>query len=147
MPIITKEIEVPSEPGLRVTIRKLSYWQVKQAKAARLNEVLAMSGQAAQFRDMVTAINPEIIEVARTALTENASQGYDMQKTLHAGIVAWSYPEDPKPSNIDDLLAPEPAEFIFREIVAFTERSADEKKDSAPSSEPTLSLAALEDGP
>ena len=145
MPIITKEIEVPSEPGLRVTIRRLSYWQVKQAKSARLNEVLAMSGQAAQFRDMVTAMNPEVIEAARTTVAEDPTQGYDVQTSLHAGIVAWSYPEDPKASNIDDLLGVEEADFIFREIVALTERSADEKKGWLPSCEP-ISTGVVEAG-
>lgn len=147
MPIVTKEIEVPSEPGLRVTIRKLSYWQAKQAKDARFAEVRGLAKDAAGFREMLGSLNPELVQAARARAEDDPSQAYDMQATLHAGIVAWNYPEDPKASNIDDLLAPDPAEFIFREIVAFTERSADEKKDSAPSSEPTLSLAALEDGP
>lgn len=145
MPIVTKEIEVPSEPGLRVTIRKLSYWQVKQAKDARFAEVRGLAKDAAGFREMFGSLNPEVVEAARARAEDDPSQSYDVQATLHAGIVAWSYPEDPKASNIDDLLAPEPADFIFREIIAFTERSADEKKGSVPSSVAVSAVA--EDGP
>ncbi len=147
MPVVTKEIEVPSEPGLRVTIRKLSYYQVKQAQKARLTEVMAQARDAAEFRDLLTDINPEVVEEARAKAQDDPTQAYDMQATLHAGIVAWSYPEDAKASNIDDLLALEPADFIFREIIAFTERPADEKKGSVMPSEVTSAPAALEDGP
>jgi hypothetical protein len=132
---------------LRVTIRKLSYLQVKNAQSARLTEVMARSREAAEFRDLLTGINPEVIEEARAKAQDDPAQSYDVQMTLHAGIVAWSYPEPLSTANIDDLLAPGPADFIFREIIAFTERSPDEKKGSAPSSEVISAPAAAEDGP
>lgn len=147
MPIATKEIEVPCEPGLRITIRKLSYWQVKEAQRARLSEVMAMAREVRDFQDLIATANPEMVEAARARSDANPADSFDMQKTLHFGIVAWSYPEDVKASTIDDLLAPDAAEFIFREIIAFSTRPVDEKKDWQPVYERLSTPAAGEDGP
>lgn len=124
MPIITKQIDVPTEDGaLSVTIRKLSYFQVRRAKDARLSEVIARGKEMADLRDLAA----EARQQAPAEMPIEAS--YDQAETLHAGIVGWSFIEPPSASNIDDLLGPAEADAIFHEIVVFSERPAAEKKD------------------
>lgn len=151
MPVTTKRIEVPSEPGLTVTIRKLSYWQVKKAKDAKQAEVVAQQGgSGVAIQEVLSKLTPETIaaiQAARNSLvTQDPASFYDMSMTLHVGIVAWSYPEEVDAANIDEFLGLDEADFIFRAIVAYSERTPDEKKGSSDGSVP-ISEPATGSGP
>lgn len=146
MPVITKELEVPSEPGLRVTIRRLSYWHVRQAKRAFVSDAIAQGKEIGDLQERIDAAQRRAEEEkkVRGILEEPApamdpSAIYDVRTTLHHGIVGWSYPEEVTAANIDELIGEPEADFIFKEIVAYSERSAAERKGwgalSAPTSE------------
>lgn len=157
MPVITKVVEVPGDDGLRVTIRKLSYWQVRNAKKAFLEDAIEQGRMMGDLQEKFAEARRKANEdAARQAVErgeplppkveDDPATFYDQRLTLHYGIVAWSYAEEVSDANIDDLLGPSEADFIHAEIVAFTERSADEKKGSAEPS-PRISELAEARGP
>lgn len=154
MPIITKSLSVPtiSENGspttLSVTIRRLSYWHVRQAKKAFISEAIAQGKEIGDLQDRIDKAQKKADEERRVrnileepATAPDPASMYDKATTLHCGIVTWSYPEEVTVANIDDILGEPESDFIFKEIVAFSERTAAERKDLGALSAPTLESA------
>lgn len=107
---ITRQVEIPHEPGEHMTFRRLSWRQLEQAsdKASEsaLTRIKAMGG------DLLKAIQGAAGEQA-----QDPAATYDRATILNMGIVAWSYDDPVTPENID-LLDEETAAWAFREILA-----------------------------
>jgi len=147
VPIITKPIEAPS--GLKVTIRKLSYWHVRQAKKAFFSDAIAQGKELGDLADRIAEARKRAEEERRArgeapleqpqdAAPEEPWAMYDQQLTLHLGITEWSYADELTNDNIDSMLDEVDADFIFHEIVLYGDRSASEKKGSGEPSVRTL---------
>ena len=132
MPIvtgITKRIESPHEPGQHAIIRQLSWRQREQAAEVQMNKTLTR----------VKNIGPELLREFQRAgqpvdVDADPAVTYDRGTVLQAGLVAWSYSEEPTPEEIDGLDEATVA-WLFGEIIAFSGPLPEEerKNDSSPS--------------
>ena len=161
VPIVKKPIEVPSYDAdgnrttMKITIRKLSYWQAQQAKKAFISDAIATSIEMADLREQIQKERREEEERKQREALNNGkplpvaeepdvAAQYDRRQTLHFGIIEWDLTDELSNDNIDDILGEDEAEFIFRAIIALSERSAAEKKVSdVPSAQTSESLVAL----
>lgn len=115
---VTTDIDLPHEPGVKITIRMLSHGALKKARDVRMSDLAQMIGKI----DMSTI--PSGRDAEKEADEEQERDpliGYDLTTVLHKGIKAWSYPEKLNPENIDEL-DDETAQFIGREIVKLSRR-------------------------
>lgn len=91
-----ERVDIPHEPGQWMTIRGLSWWQLKEAA-----DVLAAEGRR-QLRDYgpetLTALREarqrdDIPQAIREAMRDPLTD-YDRATVLRYGIVGWSYSDD-----------------------------------------------------
>ena len=139
---ITKELEIPHEPGETITIRKLSWKQLANARKERQEAVFAT----------VKAMGGEVLSALPSRCSkgcgEEKHQGacpppeeradpsgvdptneYDHGTLLQTGIVSWSYEKPANVGNIDDL-DEVTAKWAVAEIVAYnTAPSEGERKN------------------
>ncbi len=138
---LTKTIEIPNEPGVTVTIRKLSHGQMQEARVARQAALAPMISALGDFK------LPDNIEELQEAIaeTKTPARQYDRATVLRRGVTAWSYDYPKSDENVDGQDEAW-AEFVFDEIMAFSLRSAEEGEASAVGSQSSTSSTASDDG-
>lgn len=111
----TITIPIPFDVPHTVTIRKLTGREVEQAQAA--DALLVAKGAArtwaARFQRMVTTGDPKAMESLHDPLV-----GFDRTSIIKAGLLSWSYKEDPKTAITD--LDDEATEFLAQQILKLT---------------------------
>lgn len=139
------ELKLPHEPTTTVKIRQLASSHLRTARDRR-REVSRAAIKDIDI-DKVLAARQRIAEQERRDAEERRKNGdappaeeperpydpygeFDVATVLHNGIVAWSYRADVTNSNIDDL-DEETEDYLFRQIVAHSQRTRDEGKASA----------------
>lgn len=135
---ITKTLQHPTEPGVTVTIRMLSHYQVAMAEDRRFD---AIAKKAVAVKDLaITDAGRTPEERAQAAKeAEKPENRLDRTTVLECGITSWSYSEA-LPDAIADL-DEDTAAWLFREIIDFSFRRPDEKKESPTSSKDGLASA------
>lgn len=119
---ITRTIEIPDEPGVRVTIRQLSHYQLMMAIDNRQDHVIDKAkrlGEAMRY----------IPEGGDSSLAEESRNKYDHTAVLRAGVVGWSYDYELTDENLleqDDAWSL----CVFDAIIALSVRPAEERKNS-----------------
>jgi len=148
---ITKHLEIPDEPGQRVTIRKLSHHQLMMAHNAKISEAaeqmrlfqgLELPTPNEDAPDDTPEQRIEKAEARRKAKAEAELPASKYQRTavLKYGLIDWTYQAaiDTGVEELDE----DTAAWLFDEIISFSIRSADEKKASANGSRPITGPAA-----
>ena len=92
---ITKQVDIPHEPGEWMLFRKLSWRQLDEASD------LASDASFARIKRM----GAEMIKALRSSAIPPPDnvESYDRAYVLNAGIVKWSYEDDVNKENIDGL--------------------------------------------
>ena len=105
---VTKRLEIPHEPGEHMTLRRLSWSQLDQAREAATMASLARAAK----------MGPEMIVALRQSTDGEASEGsqYDKATVLSYGISGWSYDAEATAANIN-LLDEQTADWAFMEIL------------------------------
>jgi len=134
---LTQTLDIPHEPGHQVTIRKLSHHHLTMAEDARLDRVLDRAGKLTGIP--VPQQTAEEREAAK-AEAEKPENRYDRVTVLRCGITSWTYSEPIDEEAVRDL-DEQTAAWVFDAILAFSLRSADERKAFASDSPPTSGLA------
>lgn len=118
---VTKDIEVPNEPGVLITIRMLSHGALKKARDVRMQELAGLVSQIdiSKFTRADAEVDEEMATVERDPLT-----GYDIVTVLHKGVKAWTYDVKCNTDNIDEL-DEATATHVAREIVQMSRRDKD----------------------
>lgn len=125
MPIvtgITKKVESPHEPGEYAVIRQLSWRQREEASDVQTDKALRR----------MKNVGPELLREFQRAgerpdPNADPANTYDRATVLQSGLVSWSYSEEPKPEEIDGL-DEATADWLFREIIAFSGPPAEEER-------------------
>ncbi len=114
---VTKDIEVPGEPGVKITIRMLSHGALKKARDIRLGELTAMVGNLdlGALKDQTTSAE------VKAAAEADPLNGLDVTTILRKGIRAWTYDEKVNSDNVDEL-DEDSAIHIATEIVKLSRR-------------------------
>lgn len=125
----TKTIEIPGEPGVTVTIRKLSHHQLMMATDDNVDRVID------KFKKMGESVAhlPDRGDDSEAQLPTNK---YNHATVLRCGVTGWSYPDECNEANILDQDEAW-ADFVFDEILALSLRSKDEGEASGSDSPPT----------
>lgn len=131
---ITTTLDVPNEAGATITIRRLSHHQLMMAIDRR---------QDAAIDKLNKIADPSKLPKGDNEAAEEPRQRYDRMAILRAGVVDWSYAEDVTDEALEDQDEAW-ASWAFDEIIAFSIRSAEEKKDSDSDSPRILDLAAAD---
>lgn len=125
---VTKDVQIPHEPGESATIRRLSHRQLRQAAKAREKEGIGWLREVGP--ELVKALRDgdaagiQKIEEAQAANVNN----YDRDQLLAAGLVAWTYPE---PVTAIADLDEDTAAFLAQAIFDFArKRTAAETKNA-----------------
>lgn len=121
---LTKTLDVPHEAGTTITIRKMSHYMLMMAADAKVED----AAKKMRLFDGVTL--PEPSDEQRAQQADDPTARYDRLVVLQHGITAWSYDPPFTPDGATDL-DEDTAEWAFKEIIAFSVRSADEGKASA----------------
>lgn len=122
-----KELEVPGEPGQRVTIKKLPWGLLDSARDQRMKAVIEraklMGGDL-----MVALQGAEQRDDVQTALADDTNE-YDTAYLFEHAVAEWTY-DAPLPEGTADLEA-ETAVWLKGEIVSFNRRvrTDDERLD------------------
>ena len=105
---VTKRLEIPHEPGETMTLQRLSWSQLDQAREASTMASLAKAAK----------MGPELIMALRQSTDDEASEGsqYDKATVLCYGISDWSYDAEVTAANID-MLDEQTADWAFAEIL------------------------------
>lgn len=91
---ITKQVDIPHEPGEWMLFKRLSWRQLDEASD------IASDASFERIRKM----GAEMIQALRTTVAAPTSTtNYDRASVLNAGILKWSYPDDVNSENIDAL--------------------------------------------
>ena len=130
---ITKDVPLPSDPSVLVTIKKLNWLSRKAAQQASQREAakgLVEMGGAAFLREMeaLAADKKEANEEAR----KDPYLTHDPLTVLVNGVKAWTASEPVNKETLSDLDEAD-AEFLAREILALSipTRTEDEAKNAA----------------
>lgn len=124
---ITRQIEVPHEPGQFFVVRKLSWQQLEEAQEARVDATLrrlAETGKAfASLRDL---------RADAAVADPDPLNAFDRATLLRHGVVAWSYDAEVTPETLADLDEPTAA-WAAREILALATapRSEADRKNAS----------------
>lgn len=121
---VTKQVDIPHEPGEWLTIRMLPGKKLDEAREERERAVFgklrALGGEV--LRETQGMSRRE----AREVLEADPLEQYDIDVLLRAGIVGWSYEERFSPTVTEDL-----DEYTRRwaaeEILAFSRQTIDEE--------------------
>lgn len=137
----TKEVALPSDPAVTVTLKKLSWLQRedarKQSQQASSRDLVSMGG--AEFMRVIkemeqgsAAPSPDapadVAAVVPVDPLDKALATHDMLTVLVCGIKAWTAPEPVSKALIADL-EPDDAEFLAREILRLSLPSATAEAD------------------
>lgn len=135
---VTRQVEIPHEPGEWMELRQLGWQALEQAQNAQQRAWLANVKEigADFFNEMQAAAAKarEGVVVADDAPADPMA-AYDQGTVLRAGIVKWSYSEPVTPENIA-LLDPVTAAWAAREIVGRLETEEARKNGSGSSTSP-----------
>ena len=119
---VTQDVPLVSDPSITVTVRKLSWLQLKSARQASVRESakgLADMGGATFVREMrelnATADHNDTDDTA----TPDPLTQYDMHTVLVCGVRAWTSPAAVTPEALDDLELSD-AEGLARAILALS---------------------------
>jgi len=125
---LTHLVEIPHEPGQTLTVRRLSWRELEEAKAARGRKAIA------SFKDL----GPELMEQLRRAdrpepeqsngASQRSAEDYDRGVLLRAGIVEWSY-DAPVNEETVEQLDEETAAFAAEAILGLHERTEADRKN------------------
>lgn len=85
--------EVPHEPGQTITFRKLSWRELELAVTTRRRALLE------EFKGMAEVM----ARLPQSDAKQAPAEMYDTGVLLKAAIIAWTYPEEVTPENIDLL--------------------------------------------
>lgn len=137
---VTKEIPLPSDPAVTVTIRKLSGLQLKSArqlsKQENTRDVIASGG--AEFMRAVQDLNDDpaaLAAAAAAAAEQDPLEQHDLLTVLVCGVKAWTAPEPVERAFLEDL-GDEDATGLAAAILALSIRrrtEAEEKNARGPS--------------
>lgn len=155
---ITNTVTLPSDPGVTVTVRKLSWLQKQDARKvnqhASSRDLVQMGGaefmriiremeqpqavgesDAPTDRTVVEAAPVEPAAVVPSDPVDLAMATHDLFTVLICGVKAWSVPEPVNKETLADL-EPEDAEFLAREILRLSvpagQFEADRKNAESP---------------
>lgn len=127
---VTMTLDVPSDPGQTITIRKL---------APRHLEAAAKAQQAVAFEDLRRLGGVAFLKELRSLTDEQREQTsdplnlYDPIVLMEKGVTAWSYAEDLTRETLEDL-DDETARFITTEILRLARpslyRATDAEEDA-----------------
>jgi len=118
---ITKQVDIPHEPGEWVLFRKLSWRQLDEASNLASD---------ASFERM-KKLGGDLLQALRdSAKQEDADTAvrYDRSYVLHNGIMKWSYDDEVSDANID-ALDEETAEWAYYEILKLNQQTGAEIKN------------------
>lgn len=92
---ITKQVDIPHEPGEWMLFKRLSWRQ--------LDEASDIASDASFER--IKKMGAEMVEALRTTIkvVEAPQANYDRAYVLNTGIVKWSYSDEVNQENIDAL--------------------------------------------
>jgi len=91
---ITKQVDIPHEPGEWMLFKRLSWRQ--------LDEASDIASDASFER--IKKMGVEMVQALRTSVAAPASAAnYDRAYVLNTGILKWSYSDAVNPENIDAL--------------------------------------------
>lgn len=125
----TREIEHPDEPGIKFTLRKLSYGQVLEAEKIKRDDSFEMLRSLGDIK--LPETDPEKVREA----ANNPDAKYDRATVLRHGITAWTYDapcDDANKSDLDEKTA----SWLFAAIITHSLRSADQGEASGSNSTP-----------
>lgn len=128
----TRILVLPHEPGTSITIRRLSWPQLEQARQVRQRAVFR--SYAGSIEDVSPELLKKIRDASDTATTRKAADEvdlseYDLATLLEAGIVDWTY-DAPVTAETVGELDETTALYVAREIVRPTQRSEADKADT-----------------
>lgn len=141
---VTKEVPVPSDPSITVTIRRLSWLQLEQAQKAakKARQKIDLGGVDVPetiVEDMVSRILAKSVGTsadddrpASAAVEPDLLRTHDQLTVLQCGVKAWSVPEPVDRAHLEDL-DPGDAEALARAILALSapRSEADRKNGSS----------------
>lgn len=120
---VTTVVEIPHEPGQTVTIRRLTWRQLAQARSGREKEQRA--GLRELGADFLKALREGAVEAPEGKPTAAEPEPaytvaqFALGELLLLGVVAWSYPEAVTASALD-LLDEQTAQWLGQAILDFT---------------------------
>lgn len=117
---LTKTVPVPHEQGQSFTIRKLSHHHVSMARDRARDRALELMRQLGDIK----------LPEPKDAPPADPAAEYDRGTVLTHGITGWTYSAPCDETHIADL-DEETADWAFREVLAFSVRTAAEGKASA----------------
>ena len=129
---MTQTLDIPGEPGQTVTIRKLSFGAIDEAKDVFENRMLTKAKAVGGIE--MPDLTAEQIAAAREASTPMSN--LDRATVIKHGVIGWTYDAPCIDANKADL-DESTAEWLFDQIVAHSLRSADEGEASASGSTAT----------
>lgn len=118
---LQKKVEDPTAPGQFYVIRMLSYFELEQAREARLTKVLERLKQFGDVRSAIPSSGPTA-EQARAASEADPLLEYDPETLLRLGVTQWSYDGEVDIAQLDEETAP----FLAREIARYSKPGADD---------------------
>ncbi len=118
----TKDVPLPSDPSITVTIGKLSWLQRRDAAAesqrATRREIASMGGMD-EFRKLFSSEKPAEPSTPAPVVEADPFLTHDTRTVLVCGIKAWSVAVPVTPEAIADL-SEEDAEGLARAILALS---------------------------
>jgi len=138
---ITTTLKIPHEPGVTVTIRKLSHHQLMMAADAKTDRV---TDKAARLGSTIAHL-PDPKPEDRARQEADPSNKYDRMVVLKAGVTGWSYAEACDEGHLSDL-DEETASWLFGELIGFSVRGQSEGEESAGASQSSMDSTASADG-
>lgn len=109
-----KAIEDPTVPGKHITIRMLSYFQLEEARKARLDKMREQMKLVSEFRSTMPPQPPATPEQAAAALERDPLVEFDVLTLLQLGVESWTHEGALDVSLFDEVTAPHVAKEILR---------------------------------
>ena len=126
--LTTKVVDLPFDAPNTVTIRKLSGSQIRKARRAEMLEsldfVARLGGLKAFQKELDSLGDQKEIDDAVKKEREKLAQGFDRDRILQYGVVAWTYAEPITEETLMELTE-EASDFLVHEILALTKPRED----------------------
>lgn len=121
---LTKTIPVPHEDGVTVTIRKLSFGALDEARVVKRNDAAGiMKAFQGVALPSMSELQAAVVAEADGEDAPDPGAPYDRATVIKHGLTAWSL-DDPVSAFTE--LGDDTATWLFNEIIAFSIRSAEE---------------------
>lgn len=129
---VTKDLALPSDPSVIVTIRKLSWLQrqsaQKKSQQDSAKSLIAMGGAA--FMKEWQALSTDETKKDEVAATyTDPMTTHDLETVLVCGVKGWTASEPVTRETLTDLDLPD-AEFLAREILALSLPTEAQEKEA-----------------